>query len=317
MTVPRNAVRAIVDQVYSYAGGVARLADMYLPNAPQAPLPVVLWLHGGGWRFGDRHLAPDLARFAEESGLAVVSIDYRLSDEAKFPAAIEDTKTAVRWVRSVAAEFGLNGGRIALWGSSAGGHLAACAALSQEDEFLTDEHPGRSSKVQAVVDGYGPTNFGRIDAERPTMVTVGSDAESLGIGKVVPAGAPDSFESRFLGSAVAHSPQLVELADPVHYVRSGNPPFLILHGASDTLIPWSQSKHLFDALSAAGDEAVLVLFEKLGHGFFNHRSLADEDYGTVTMHRSVRARTERRWKWDLAAGIPSMVASFLQAHLQA
>jgi acetyl esterase/lipase len=139
--------------------------------------------------------------------------------------------------------------------------------------------------VQAVVDGYGPTSFGRIDADRACTTTLGADAESLAIGKVLPARDPDSFELRFLGGPVADTPVQVQLADPVSYVRGGGPPFLILHGQSDTLIPWSQSKYLFDALNAAGDETVLV-FEKLGHGFFNHRQLAEEDYGAVTILRS-------------------------------
>ena len=131
------------DQVYSHAGGSARLADVYPAlRVATLPFPVVIWLHGGGWRFGDRHLAPDLALFAQRSGLAVVSIDYRLSDEVKFPAPVEDVKTAVRWVRSVASSFGFDERNIGLWGSSAGAHLAACAALSSENEFLSEEHPG-------------------------------------------------------------------------------------------------------------------------------------------------------------------------------
>src|SRR5580692_839494 len=99
-------IQFIADQVYSRVGGVDRLADVYLPGGLNSPPPVVLWLHGGGWRFGDRRLAPDLAHFAQQSLLAIVSIDYRLSDEAKFPAPIEDVKTAVRWIRTVAPKFG-------------------------------------------------------------------------------------------------------------------------------------------------------------------------------------------------------------------
>jgi acetyl esterase/lipase len=315
--VAGSRARVIADRVYSRVGGVARLADVYMPEASESRLAVAIWLHGGGWRFGDRHLAPDLLSFARETGLAVVSIDYRLSDEAKFPAAVEDVKTAVRWVRSLGGEFGFDGQRIGLWGSSAGGHLAACAALSPEDEFLTSEHAGFSSAVQAVVDGYGPTNFARIDADRARTTTLGADAESLAIGNVLPAADPDSFESRFLGALVTDSPLQVELADPVHYVRGGGPPFLILHGQSDALIPCSQSKYLFDALKAAGGETVLALFEKLGHGFFNSRRLAEEDYGAVTILRSDNSVTANRWKPDPAAIIPLMVASFFQAHLQA
>jgi acetyl esterase/lipase len=304
-------VRVIADQVYSRAGGQDRLADVYIPETQVTPA-VVLWLHGGGWRFGDRHLCPDLADFAARSGLAVLSIDYRLSDEAKFPAPVEDVKTAVRWARQIGGEFGLNAQRIGLWGSSAGGHLAACAALSSVDEFLTAEHAGYSSSVQAVVDGYGPTNFARIDCDRAAAAPVGDDAESLEIGRVLPACHPDSFESRLLGIAVNTAQTEVQLADPVHYVGQGSPPFLILHGQADTLIPCSQSQYLFDALAAAGNDVTLGLFEKLKHGFFNNPHLAGEDYGARVVKHSGDQGT---WTCEPAADIPSMVRSFLRAAL--
>ena len=228
---------------------------------------------------------------------------------------MEDVKTAVRWARRVAGEFGVNGERIGLWGSSAGGHLAACAALSREIEFVTSEHPGISSQVHAVVDGYGPTNFARIDVDRGSVVSSGRDAESLGIGKVVPASDPDSFESRFLGVPVGTSPRDVELADPVHYVRKGSPPFLILHGESDSLIPSSQSRYLYDALSEAGNDAILVLFHNLKHGFFNNPRLAEEDYGTVTAMRSPMSEIQARWSGHAGADISTMVSEFFRAHL--
>lgn len=309
-------IRIVEDQVYSHAGGVARLADVYLPGESVTAPPVVVWLHGGGWRFGDRRLAPDLARFVQQSGMAVVSIDYRLSDEAHFPAAVLDVKTAVRWTRAMANQFGFDADSIGLWGSSAGGHLAACAGLSAEHDFVTEEHSGYSSAVQAVVDGYGPTNFGKIDADRTLMTLPGTDAESLGIGKVVPAGHPDSFESRFLGCAVGESAAKVEIADPVHYVRGDAPPFLILHGEADSLIPSSQGKYLFNALAAANNDATLLLFEKLGHGFFNNPGLAEADYGMVTIYTSSGRPRQGCWSCDSRADIPSIVRSFFQAHLK-
>ena len=317
----RNAertIRVVADQVYSNAGDVPRLADLYLPSSILSPVPVVIWIHGGGWRFGDRHLAPDLALFAQRSGLAIVSIDYRLSDEVKFPAPVEDVKTAVRWVRSIASSFQLDDGNIGLWGSSAGAHLAACAALSSEDKFLTAEYPGISSAVQAVVDGYGPTNLARIDEDRSSVRSIGTDAESALVGGgVLPAGDPDSFESRLIGMPLKDAPRQVVLADPVHYVSSGSPPFLILHGEADTLIPRNQSRYLFDALSAMHNDATLVLFEKLAHGFFNNPDLAKIDYGKVTVHSSHTDRASRsRWSCNGSVDIASMVTGFLQAHLR-
>jgi acetyl esterase/lipase len=304
----------IADQVYSRVAGRDRLADLFIPQAPIG-MPVVVWLHGGGWRFGDRHLAPNLAAFSQASGLAVVSIDYRLSDEAIFPGAVEDVKTAVRWVRSTAPLFGFDGRRIGLWGSSAGGHLAACAGVSGEHEFLTGECSGESSEVQAVVEGYGPVNFGRIDADRGANASLGTDAESLGIGNLVPAGDPNSFESRFLGAPVQTSPDMVELADPVHYLRPGSPPFLILHGRADTLMPLQQSEYLFSALKEAGGEATLICFEKLKHGFFNNRELAEEDYGAVMAVQSDAARLNTAWSVDPRADIYSIIGGFFRAHL--
>lgn len=303
------------DQVYSNAGGVARLADVFVPSS-DAPLPVVIWLHGGGWRFGDRRLAPDLALFARHSGLAVVSIDYRLSDEVKFPAPVEDVKTAVRWVRSVASRFGFDERNIGLWGSSAGAHLAACASLSRENEFLSGEHPGYSSAVRAVVDGYGPTNLGRIDEHRSAVQPTGDDAENILVGGVLPAGDSDSFESRLIGAPLSDAPRFVELADPVHYVHPGSPPFLILHGLADALIPAEQSRYLFHALRDAGCDATLVLFQNLKHGFFNNPNLDREDLGAVTILRSPLPAGQVAWSCDPTENIPSMVSSFFRAHLR-
>jgi acetyl esterase/lipase len=314
-TESNRQVRHVPNQVYSHAGGKERLVDLYLPVTSTSPVPVVIWLHGGGWRFGDRHLSPDLSHFAERSGLAVVTIDYRLSDEAKFPAQTVDVKASVRWVRSVADRFGFDGDYIGLWGSSAGGHLAACAALSQERQFLSEEHAGYPTAVQAVVNGYGPMNFARIDSDRAAMPVLGSDAESIAVGSVLPACDPDSFESRLLGTAVSTSALEVELADPVHYVRDDSPPFLIMHGEADTLIPPSQSRSLFDALSDAGNDATLVLFEKLKHGFFNNPDLPREAYGTVTVLRSRQHGSRTSWDCNPAEDVFSMASEFFKLHL--
>jgi acetyl esterase/lipase len=309
-------VSLVADQVYSHAGGKPRLADLYLPKTPQQKVPVVVWLHGGGWRFGDRHMAPDLSRFFAERGFAMVSIDYRLSDEAVFPAPIEDVKTAIRWIRSVADTFGLDSDRVGLWGSSAGGHLAACAALSPAEQFQGNEHLGHSSTVQAVVDSYGPVDFSLIDKERGQFTPAAVDVEGIVLPDLLPAGHPQSFESRFLGVPVASSPDQVTLANPVTYVQRGAPPFLILHGLSDGLIPWPQSRLLFEALQAAESEVIMLTFERLGHGFFNNSKLDFVDPGTVTVFRSAASRA-----FDCGARVDKIgfgfdfVEDFLRTHL--
>src|SRR4051812_17355806 len=124
------------------------LLDLHLPARPVAPPPVVVWLHGGGWRKGDRSFAPDLDRYFAARGYAMANVEYRLSGDAIFPAQLDDVRAAVRWLRESAGEFGLDARAIGLWGSSAGGHLAALAATTATADL---------DRVQAVVDGYGPT----------------------------------------------------------------------------------------------------------------------------------------------------------------
>ncbi len=130
------------------------------------------------------------------------------------------------------------------------------------------------------------------------MRTVGNDAESILVRGILPAGDPDSFESRLIGAPLSEAPRLVQLADPVHYVRSGSPPFLILHGQADTLIPADQSRYLFEALSDAGCDATLVLFQNLKHGFFNNPNLAREDIGAVSIYRSSIPSERSVWSCD-------------------
>jgi acetyl esterase/lipase len=263
------AVRLHPDQVFSRVGGVDRLADVAVPDSG-GPFPVVIYLHGGGWRMGDRKGTPDLAAFAAR-GFATVSIEYRLSGEAIFPAALEDVKTAIRWVRKEATSFGFDPDAIGLWGSSAGGHLAAMAALTDEDAFAGDEWASYSSAVQAVVDGYGPSAFLAMDAHRDPGPSADPESPSL------PPGArstdPDSFESAFLGAPIATVPDRVAAASPLTYARSGACPFLIIHGAADTLVPLDQSERLYAALAARGNDVELAVFEGLGHAFFNRRHL--------------------------------------------
>jgi acetyl esterase/lipase len=309
-------VSVVPDQVYSYAAGKPRLADLYLPKTPQQKIPVVVWLHGGGWRFGDRHMAPDLSRFFAERGFAMVSIDYRLSDEAVFPAPIEDVKTAIRWIRSVSDAFELNSDQVGLWGSSAGGHLAACAALSPREQFQGSEHLDFSGAVQAVVDGYGPVDFSLIDKERDQFTPAAVDVEGVVVPDLLPAGHPESFESRFLGVPVQSSPEQVKRANPIAYVQRGAPPFLILHGLSDRLIPWPQSRLLFEALQVAENEVTMLTFERLGHGFFNNSKLDFVDPGSVTMFRSAASKA-----FDCGAKVDKIgfgfdfVEDFLRTHL--
>ncbi|MEH7545867.1 MULTISPECIES: alpha/beta hydrolase [Bacillaceae] len=270
-----HSVEIITDLVYAEINGRQLLADIYLPRLKKEPLPVIIWLHGGGWRFGDRKLGPDFTWYFASKGYTMVSIDYRLSDEEIFPAQIHDVKTAVRWVKSIAGEYGLNGNKIGLWGSSAGGHLAALAATTEPNQFIGENplYSEMTSEVQAVAIGYGPMNFLQIDEQRELYGISEEDPESVQIPKDKKTSDPDSFESLFLGAPILTCPERVKEANPLTYVKEGLPPVLIMHGLSDIAVPAHQSKLLYKALVAKGNEVTLYLINGLGHGFLNRTNL--------------------------------------------
>ena len=195
--------------------------DLHVP-AGAGPWPLVVWVHGGAWRNGDRKSLPDtygsLGFFdrIQRRGYAVASVDYRLSAEATFPAQLDDVRAAIRWLRENAADRRLDPGRFATWGESAGGHLAAMAALVAD-----------GPEVHAVVDWYGPSDLSVMDS---------GDADDPG--------------TQLLGGT--RSPEAVALASPVEHAHMGAPPFLCVHGTGDQIVPYSQSEHLAAVLHAYG-----------------------------------------------------------------
>lgn len=301
-------VKAVRDVPYAHPGGKPLLLDLFLPQQI-SPLPVIVWLHGGGWRLGDRRLAPNLERYFAQSGFAMASIEYRLSGEAIFPAAVEDVKTAVRWLRGNAASYGLDAKHIGLWGSSSGGHLAALAALSGPALFQSaaSEYATDSSEVQAVVDGYGPTDFLQIDTHRLSDGEVATDPESMQLPKDLRSASPDSFESRFLGAPINTCPELVRQANPAAYAHPGTPPFLILHGLSDMAVPPHQSELLYEALAAHQNTVTLCLIEGLGHGFLNRNHLDDGPPRRVIVRGHASATP--------SLGVFDRILNFFQEHL--
>jgi acetyl esterase/lipase len=289
-------VSVLPDIVYACPDRVPLRASLYLPEGVGARVPVIIWVHGGGWRFGNRRAAPDLSRFFAERGFAMVAIDYRLSHCATFPAQIEDLKTAIRWVRSVASSHSFDGDRIGLWGASAGGHLSALAALSKGGVFESASAPyaEHSSTVQAVVEGYGPIDFLQLDLYRPPGGTPSEDPESLLLPRAnMRSVDADSFESLLLGAPIETCPDRVREANPVNYAGPGAPPFLILHGLSDTTVAPHQSELLYDALAAHDNDVTLCLIERLGHGFLNRSHLDDGPPPRMHMRHHQRGSGER------------------------
>lgn len=296
--------------------GVTLLADVYVPTHALAPPPLIVWLHGGGWQVGDRRLGPDFGRYFAASGFAMASVEYRLSPEATFPAQIEDVKTAIRWARSSAREYGWNPEQIGLWGSSAGAHLAALAATSGPGLFEPAHaaHVGVSSAIKAVVAGYPPVDFLQMDPQRDPAVRAEDDPESVRLAPGARSTDADSPESRLLGSPIAREPDLARLASPLTYVSSGCPATLLVHGRSDAAVPWRQSELLYLALAAAGNDVTLVLVEQLGHGFFNRTHLDDGPPWIWRERHSVGGATRET---DRRGRLFDRVETFFRHHLGA
>ena len=229
------------------------MLDLYLPTS-STPLPLVIWVHGGAFRMGDKE-SPPLEVLAE--GYALASIHYRLSQHAIWPAQIQDCKAAVRWLRAHAVQYNLDPNHFAAWGPSAGGHLVAHLGVTGGlRQFAAGEFLEISDRVQAVVDYYGPTDFLQMDDHRP-----------LPHGMV--HNLPDSPESELVGGLITEHPDWVAAANPITYVTSDAPPFLVVHGDSDPLVPYHQSEILVTALKAAGVPTTFYTVKDGGHGGFS------------------------------------------------
>lgn len=234
------------DVEYARADGNPLLLDIYMPPESKEAVPVILWVHGGGWQHGGKGGGQP---FLTTHGYAVVSINYRLSQEAKFPAQIEDCKSAVRWIRANAEKYNFDPGRIGVWGSSAGGHLVALLGLTgQEKQFDKGDHLDQSSAVQAVCDWFGPTDLLEFDK------TGGQSMRSI--------------LTQLLGVEPQQNPDKTAEASPLTYVTKAKtiPPFLIMHGDADKVVPFSQSELLYAALKKAGSDVQLYCAKGAGHG---------------------------------------------------
>lgn len=240
-------VEFIRDVEFGMGGDRPLRLNIIRPKGPPAvPMPVVVFIFGGGWRQGNKEGLRTLA--LARKGYFTVSIEYRLSGEAIFPAQIHDCKCAIRWLRAHAEEYKIDPDRIGVWGPSAGGHLSALLGTSGGVAELegTGGWPEFSSRVQAVVDFFGPTNFLKMGGWHDNA---------------------DSPESQLVGGKIADKPEMVRMADPITYVTPDDPPFLIVHGEEDKAVPISQSELLHEALEKVGVEVRFVRVKGAGHGF--------------------------------------------------
>jgi acetyl esterase/lipase len=241
------------DIAYVEGGHARQKLDLFLPakSDPARPRPLLIWVHGGAWMAGSKDQCFPLRLGFLERGYALASLGYRLSSDAVFPAQIEDCRAAVRWLRAHAAENGLDPERFAAWGSSAGGHLVALLGTSGGVKaFDVGTHPDVSTRVQAVVDYYGPTDF------HAFLATPGFESHQR----------LDSPELRLLGGPLAEKRDLAALVNPITHVTPDDPPFLIVHGAADRTVAPNQSELLHAALKKAGVASELHIIPGAGHG---------------------------------------------------
>ena len=262
------------DLAYAGTDNPRQKLDLFLPKerSSDKPLPLIAFIHGGGWKNGDKRGGlRRVAAFVESGDFVGASIGYRLSGEAIWPAQIHDCKAAIRWLRAHAEEFGFAPDRIVVMGSSAGGHLVAMLGTSGGVEKLEGklgEHKNVSSRVNCVVDEYGPTNF-------LTMNDFPGKMDHL---------AADSPESKLLGQQITKVPELVREASPTTYVTKDDPPILIIHGTKDPLVPYQQSVVFADELRKSGVQVTLLKIENGEHGGFNSEEVSTRTKMFIAKH---------------------------------
>jgi acetyl esterase/lipase len=240
---------------------VGHKLDLYIPAGASAPLPVVMWTGGSAWMADTgKNTARGLAVQLNPSGYAVAGVSIRSSSQVTFPGQLHDIKAAIRWLRTNAAKYSLDPDHIAIMGDSSGGWTTAMAALTGDAAELEGSvgTTGVSSKVQAAVAFYPPTNFLSMDF--------------WALKKCTPPNCHDnenSPESRLIGCAIQTCAEKVQTANPLKYITPGDPPMMILHGDSDPLVPHNQGEQLYMALNKACADAVFISLPKAGHGPWN------------------------------------------------
>lgn len=296
---PPEGARVLRDRVYAKAPGAAGEVelklDLFLPPPGPASLtnngqgvPLVIWIHGGGWRSGNQRRTPAL--FLLEQGFAVASITYRLTPQATWPAQIHDCQAALRWLRATSGEHGIDPARVGVWGASAGGHLAALVGLAADVPALAGDigdHDEQPLGVRAVVDWFGPSDFTGLIPAGAAQNDAADDrgAEDFGDPEAdadqKPASPPPedgagrdrgataggiAMIRQLIGAGPRENPEAYRQASPVTHVSAGDPPFLIMHGERDRLVNPRQSRVLHEALQRAGVPSELVMLEGAGHG---------------------------------------------------
>ncbi|MBI2804430.1 MAG: alpha/beta hydrolase [Planctomycetes bacterium] len=234
--------------VYGKGAEVDLELDLAMPASGAGPFPAVVCIHGGGWRGGSRQSLNGLTELLARNGFVAVTVSYRFAPKYRFPAQIEDCKAAVRWLRANAKKYKINPDRVGAVGFSAGGHLACLLGAATEAAGLEGKggNPSQSTRVQAVVSYFGPTDF--------TVKTWANDVENI-------------FFIPLLGGRFEDKKDDYRKCSPLIYCRKDCPPFLFFHGAKDVLVGIEHSRKMSKKLTDLGVSAKLVTLPDAGHGW--------------------------------------------------
>jgi acetyl esterase/lipase len=252
---------------YHRAGGVDLKLDVYRPRDIQSPNPTLMYIHGGGWTNGSKEGSSLTFLPYLEMGWTVVNVAYRLADVAHAPAAVEDTRCALRWIYRNAEQYGFDKTNIVVTGNSAGGHLALTTGMLTSNVGMERQCPGdrmrawpigprnmEPLKVAAIVNWYGITNVTSLLNEGP--------------------GTSGNFTEAWLGSS-SDRVAVAARVSPVNHIRADLPPVLTIHGNEDSIVPFDQGLRLHEALEGAGVQNKLITIEGGGHGGFTPNQMRD------------------------------------------
>ena len=254
---PPAGVKPLLNQDYVGDGNKRHLLDLYLPEAPsEKPRPLVVYIHGGGWENGNKDNAGFLFALMKDKPFVGASINYRLTDQGPWPAQIHDCKAAIRWLRGHAKEYNIDPEKVAVFGISAGGHLVSMLGVTGGEKDLEGtlgKYADQSTRVTCVLDFCGPSNF----------LTFSNK------GSIITPDDPKSAIAKLVGGPLKDHQDAGKNASPVNHITSDDPPFLIIHGDKDTLVPLAQAQEFHDALETAKIPATMLTGTGGAHVFFS------------------------------------------------
>ena len=253
----RPGIKIEKDIPYADTDEPAQRLDSLLPEkrSSDKPLPVVVFIHGGGWRNGSKASGiGKVAPFVASGDYAAASIEYRLSDKGQWPAQIHDCKAGIRWIKAHAEKYNLDADKIAVWGTSAGGHLVAMLGVTAGDKELDGtlgKHTDQTTDVACVLNFFGPSDLLTMN-DKPSKMD---------------HNAPNSPESLMVGGPIQENKAKANNASPLHHVTKDDAVFLTMHGTADPLVPYDQSVRFHAKLLKAGVDSTFVTILEGGHGF--------------------------------------------------